>query len=245
MPVNADLRRRIAVGCRILANAGLCEDVLGHISARIDGDTILVRSRGPQERGLLFTTVDDVRPYSLTRGAIDECSVYAPPNELPIHVACYRADPSVGAVVHAHPPAVVAADLAGIALVPMVGAYNIPAAALAAGGIGVYERGVLINSDELGKEMVAAMAGRPVGVLRGHGLTTTGTSLEQAVARALAVDSLARMACRVAQLGATPAALPDDDLAQLPDLGSAFNDDLLWRHHEERLELAGLGLGTS
>ena len=138
--MSADLRRRVAVGCRILANAGLCEDILGHISVRIDDDTILVRSRGPQERGLLFTVPDDVRPYSLTQGAADERTVHVPPNELPIHTACYRADPQVGAVVHAHPPAVVAADLAGIALVPMIGAYNIPAAALAAGGIALYPR---------------------------------------------------------------------------------------------------------
>jgi ribulose-5-phosphate 4-epimerase/fuculose-1-phosphate aldolase len=242
--VSAELRRRIAVGCRILAHAGLCEDILGHVSGRLDDDTILVRSRGPHERGVLFTAAEDVRPFSLTRRAIDEGSLHAPPNELPIHVACYRADPAIGAVVHAHPPAVVAADLAGIPLVPMIGAYHIPAAGLAAAGIAVYPRGVLINTDELGREMVEAMDGRPVCVLRGHGLTTTGTSVEQAVARALAVDSLARMACHVAQLGATPVALPTADLAQLPDLGSAFNDDLLWRHHEQRLEVAGLGLGA-
>ena len=54
--------------------------------------------------------------------------------------------------------------------------------------------------------MVAAMDGRPVCVLRGHGLTTTGTSIEQAVARALAIDSLARMAARVVALGGTPTA---------------------------------------
>jgi len=126
----------------------------------------------------------------------------------------------------------------------MIGAYNIPAAALAGGGIAVYPRGVLINTDELGREMIAAMDGRPVCVLRGHGLTTTGASIEQALARALAVDSLARMACRVTELGATPSALPAGDLAQLPDLGSAFNDDMLWRHHEQRLELAGLGVAA-
>jgi ribulose-5-phosphate 4-epimerase/fuculose-1-phosphate aldolase len=238
------MRRRIAVGCRILAHAGLCEDILGHVSARVDDDTILVRSRGPNERGLLFTTAADVRPWSLSGWAVEERSVYAPPNELPIHVACYRADPAIGAVVHAHPPAVVAADLAGLPLVPMIGAYNIPAATLAAGGIAVYPRGVLINTAELACEMVAAMAGHPVCVLRGHGLTAIGATIEQAVARALAVDALARMACRVGQLGATPVALPAADLDQLPDLGSAFNDDLLWRHHEQRLELAGLGLGA-
>lgn len=243
--MSADLRRRVAVGCRILANAGLCEDVLGHISARLDDDTILVRSRTPGERGLLFTVDDDVQPYSLRRGGLEGSTAHAPPNELPIHLACYRADPNVRAVVHAHPPAVVAADLAGIAFVPLVGAYNIPAARLAGGGIAVYPRGVLINTVELADEMIVAMAGRPVCVLRGHGLTTTGGSVEQAVARALAVDALARMAARVVAFGGTPAALPDGDLAQLPDLGSTFNDELIWRHHEQRLALAGLAIGAS
>ena len=86
------------------------------------------------------------------------------------------------------------------------------------------------------------MGDRPVCVLRGHGITTTGATLEQAVARALAVDSLARMACRVAAAGGTPSPIDDADLAQLPDLGSGFNDEMLWRHHERRLVEAGLAL---
>lgn len=240
--MRTDLRRRVAVGCRILALAGLCEDVLGHVSVRVEHDVVLVRSRGPDERGLLFTTPDDVIACSLDGVRLDERATHALPNELPIHLACYRADPTTTAVVHAHPPAVVAADLAGVPLVPMVGAYNIPAARLAGGGIAVYPRAVLVNTDELGAEMVAAMAGRPVCVLRGHGVTTTGTSVEQAVARALAVDSLARMAARVVALGGMPTSLPSVDLDQLPDLGSGFNDELIWRHHEQRLAEAGLAL---
>ena len=39
-------------------------------------------------------------------------------------------------------------------------------------------------------------------------------------------------------------ALPDDDLTQLPDLGAAFNDELLWRHQEARLAAAGLALDS-
>jgi 3,4-dihydroxyphthalate decarboxylase len=165
------------------------------------------------------------------------------PNELPIHLACYRDDPTIGAVVHAHPPTVIAADLAGVPLVPLVGAYNIPAARLAADGIPVFERAVLINTDQLAAEMRAAMGARPVCVLRGHGITTTGATLEQAVARALALDSLARMSMRVANAGGTPTAIPAADLAQLPDLGTGFNDDMLWRHHERRLAEAG-GAGS-
>jgi len=165
------------------------------------------------------------------------------PNELPIHLACYR-DPAVRAVVHAHPPAVIAADLAGVALVPLVGAYNIPAARLAADGIPVFHRSVLINTDALATEMRAAMGDRPACILRGHGITTTGATLEQAVARALAVDSLARMSMRVATAGGTPTAIPAADLAQLPDLGAGFNDEMLWRHHERRLADADRVVGS-
>ena len=167
---------------------------------------------------------------------------YSVPNELPIHVEVLRAHPDVRAVVHAHPPAVIAADLAGVPLVPLVGAYHIPAVRLAADGIPVFPRGVLIRTAALASEMVAAMGDRPVCVLRGHGITTTGESVEQAVARALALDSLARMACRVVALGGTVRALPDTDLALLPDLGSGFNDELVWRYHEARLMAAGQGL---
>ena len=88
------------------------------------------------------------------------------------------------------------------------------------------------------------MDGKPVCVLRGHGVTTAGATIEQAVARALALDSLARMATAVVALGGTVRALPDDDLTQLPDLGAAFNDELLWRHQEARLAAAGLALDS-
>jgi 3,4-dihydroxyphthalate decarboxylase len=231
----------VATACRILARAGLVEDVLGHVSARVGPDQLLVRCRGPRERGLAFTTVDDIRLVSF-EGGCDAGDGYSVPNELPIHVEVLRADPDVHAVVHAHPPAVIAADLAGVPLLPLVGAYNIPAAKLAADGIPVFPRGVLIRTAALAAEMLAAMGDRSVCVLRGHGITTTGESVEQAVARALAVDSLARMAARVVALGGTVRALPDADLALLPDLGTGFNDELLWRHHEARLAAARLAL---
>ena len=237
---HAGTRHKLALACRILAHAGLVEDVLGHVSARVGDDLLLVRCRGPRERGLAFTTTADIKlvPFS-GEGPGDG---YSPPNELAIHVEMMRADPAVHAVVHAHPPTVVAADLAGVPLLPAVGAYNIPAARLAAGGIPVYPRAVLIRTPELGAEMVAAMDGRPVCVLRGHGVTTTGATIEQAVARALALDSLARLVTSVVAFGGTVRPLPEDDLASLPDLGAAFNDELIWRHHEARLVAAGLAL---
>jgi 3,4-dihydroxyphthalate decarboxylase len=138
--------------------------------------------------------------------------------------------------VHAHPFAVVAADLAGHAFRPILGAYDIPGAHLAAGGVPVHPRAVLVRTRELAAEMVRSMGDRPVVVLRGHGLTATGHSVPQAVLSAVSVDVLARMTLAVAGAGGTPVPIPEADLAELPDLGSAFHETTAWRHELARLE---------
>ena len=231
----------IAIACRVLAHQGLAEDVLGHVSLRTGDGGLYVRCRGPQERGLLFTDPSDVHRVGLDDDEQPPGS-YRVPNELPIHREVLRARPDVQAVVHVHPPAVIAADLAGLSLRPIVGAYNIPAMRLAHEGIPVYPRGVLINRPELGKDVAAALADKPVCVLRAHGIVATGDSVEQAVVRALNVEALARMTLQASRDGATPAELPPDDIDELPDLGSRFNDLQVWANHVSRLEHAGHGL---
>ena len=58
-------RELIATACRVLAARGLAEGFLGHISRRVDDDLVLVRCRGPRERGLAWTTPEDVRLVDL------------------------------------------------------------------------------------------------------------------------------------------------------------------------------------
>jgi ribulose-5-phosphate 4-epimerase/fuculose-1-phosphate aldolase len=224
------LRVDVARACRILAVRGLVSGVLGHVSVRVGENQALVRCRGPREQGLLFTTAADIRLLTVDATA-EPGDGYVVPNELPLHLETLRARPEAMAVVHAHPPAVVAADLAGVALAPIVGGFNIPALRLAEQGIPVYPRSVLIRRPELAAEMLSAMGTSPVCVLRGHGLTSIGQTLSQAVARALHVDELARICLDVARAGGRPVEVPPQDSAELPDLGSTFNDDLLWAHH--------------
>ena len=203
-----------------------------------------MRWRGPRERGLQFTAPDDVRVVDLDTGEIADSPAgdYAVPSELPIHTSVLAAHPDVECVVHAHPPDVVVASLAGFALEPIFGAYDIPAAHLAAAGIGVRPRSVLIRTAELAGEMVASLGGAAALVLKGHGVVTTGADVADAVLRALQVDTLARIHLRVRAAGSVPEAIPDADLGELPDLGSAFNRETLWRHHLAALEQDGLGL---
>ncbi|WP_199835690.1 MULTISPECIES: class II aldolase/adducin family protein [unclassified Streptomyces] len=154
------------------------------------------------------------------------------PGELPIHSEVLWARPEVTAVVHAHPPAVVAATVAEPPWIPLIDSYDIPAARLAHEGIPVWPRSALIRRRDLGEQMAAALGDRPVAVLRGHSLVAVGTgapahAVAQAVTRALAVDSLARTTLAVASTGA------------LPDLGPAFNVSAMWRHLAARMAHEG------
>ena len=227
-----------------MAHRGLVENILGHISLRLDGNRALVRCRGPEESGLRFTTPEDVRVVDLGSDEVtdDLGGGYTAPSELPIHTSVLVARPDANCVVHAHPPDVVVASLAGFALEPIFGAYDIPATHLAAAGIPVHARSVLIRSDELATEMVASFGSAEALVLKGHGVVTTGTDVAEAVLRALQLDTLARIHLRVRSAGTIPEAIPSADLAELPDLGGAFNRETLWRHHLAALEQDGLGL---
>jgi ribulose-5-phosphate 4-epimerase/fuculose-1-phosphate aldolase len=225
------VREQAALACRILAGEGLADGVLGHVSVRVGPDRMLIRCRGAHEAGLARTTARDVRLTSFD-GAFagpQEAEGYAVPNELPLHGETLRARPQAGAVVHVHPPAVLLCGLAGLELRPVFGAYNIPAMRMAAGGVPVHPRSVLIRTPALAAGMLASMGDSPVCVLRGHGITVTGATLEQAVVRAVDLEALARVTLELARLGAAPPPVPPQDAAELPDLGAGFNDRFVWQ----------------
>ena len=246
MPTDPDesLRHTVALGCRVLARAGLVENVLGHISVRTGDDRMLIRCRGQQERGLLFTTSADIHEVTLDGGG-ELPSGYTLPHEFSIHAEIMRARAEVGAVVHAHPPSTVVAALAEVSLAPVFGAYNIPAMHLARAGVPVYRRSVLVRRPELGRELVAAMGDKSVCLMLGHGMTSVGERLEQAVVRALDLDVVARTALALAAVGCTPPQVPAEDVAELPDLGGELNEMAVWRFHAARLEHEGLGLPSA
>jgi ribulose-5-phosphate 4-epimerase/fuculose-1-phosphate aldolase len=231
-------RALVAQGCRVAAARGLVDGVLGHLSLRIDDEHLLIRCRSDTDTGVAFTRPADIRliGFDGSAGVDGELDGYRVPNELPIHVETMLADSRHRAVAHLHPPAVVAADLAGIAIRPIYGAYDIPGAWLARDGVPVYERAVLIRNSRLGKEMVAAMRGRPVVICRGHGITSAAATVPQAVLQAISLDALARMSLRVRAAGGILRDIDDADWDELPDLGPSFTAEAAWRHEVARLD---------
>lgn len=230
-------RDELAEACRVLAARGLADGYLGHISMRIDENRMLIRCRGPSERGLAWTTAEDVHlvTFDGQPGGPGELAEWNPPNELPLHSEVLRTRADMSAVVHAHPPNVVAADLAGLGIRPIIGAFDIPGAKLAAAGVPVFPRGVLVRDRPVAEQMVRAMENRPVVVLRGHGLTSCGSGVAEAVLRAISVDHIARLSLSIVSAGGQLHDLPAEDLDTLPDLGPSFNQSTAWRHELARL----------
>ena len=234
-----ELRQKVALSCRILAMEGLVEGVLGHVSVRVPGaDEMLIRCRGTGEAGVRYTTPDTIRRVDLDGSGPNLGEEYEVPRELSIHGEIYKRRPEVGCVVHAHPPAALICGIADIEFRPVFGAFNIPAMKMALEGIPVFPRSLLMTRAELAAPMIEIMGDKPLCLMKGHGITVTGRTVEEATVRALNFNILARTLLQLAQTGRHAPDISHEDVEELPDLGSTFNDLWTWRAYVRKLERA-------
>ncbi len=203
---------------------------------------MLIRARSQDDKGLLLTRADDIVLVDLDGHPAEDIGEHQLPQELPIHGEVLRHRQDMAAVVHAHPPEVVLCSITELSLLPIVGAFNIPAMRLGERGLPTFEYYGLIRDRARAEEMVTVMGASPAVVLRGHGLTSTAPTLAGAVVTALNVNALATITSAVARTGRVAPVVPEADRAELPDLGSAFNDELVWRHHVAKLAYRGLDI---
>ena len=237
---NAALAKKVALSCQILAKLGLFKETTGHVSARsADGANMLIRGRGREETGLLFTTASDVVLANFDSQRIQKSGILKPPNESVIHGEIYKVRPAVGGIVHAHPASVVLASMAGIALRPIFGGYDPRAMRMAINGIPVYRSSLTLHRVEHVHEMMAVMGDSDICVLRGHGAVVCGTSVEDATIKAIKLDGLARMNLQAASLGNVPSISEKDQEAFMSrgDTGmSGGGAETLWRFYCEWLK---------
>jgi ribulose-5-phosphate 4-epimerase/fuculose-1-phosphate aldolase len=210
------LRSRIAKACRVVGRMGLTRALRGHISARIPGtDRIFVRARGPSESGVRYTTDDEVVEVDLDgRPVAGMPEGLRGPSEIFIHTGIFRARPEINAVLHMHPPTIVLFTIVGKPLLPIYGAYDPFGLGIALDDIPVFDRSVLINSPELGRQFAAAIGKKRACLMRGHGITTTGESIEEAAVVALGLNELATMNFQAHMLG-EPRPISDEDKRDL------------------------------
>jgi L-fuculose-phosphate aldolase len=218
MSIENGLRTRIARACRVLGKMELTRGLRGHISARIPGtERIFIRARGPAESGVRYTTEDEIVEIGLDGKPVAGMPKgLRTPSEVFIHTEIYRARPEVNAVVHLHPPTVVLFTVVGVPLLPIYGAYDPQGLGIALEEPPVYEKSVLIDTPELGRELSATIGTKRACLMRGHGITTAADSIEEASVIALGLNELATMNYQARMLGEPRPISVEDQMALRP-----------------------------
>jgi len=169
------MKRTLVTACRILDREGIT-DGYGHVSARVPGTTS-------------FLTIANVSPglASVDRLIMMDCDgaylggAETPPNEWPIHARVLKVRPDVMSVCHTHSVWSTLFSVLPIKLRPLhqYGKF------LPADGLPVYEAAGLVRTVERGDALAAALGRGPAVLMRAHGDTVVGDSIEQAVHRSV------------------------------------------------------------
>ena len=208
----SELRKKVALSCRIVGGQGLTRGSLGHVSARIPGtDRVLIKGKGVNEEAVEFATEKDVITVDLEGRVLEARKGIEAPNETAMHLIIYRKRPEVMSVIHTHPDWIVALTACDKPLIPMYAAYNPAGMRLVLDGIPIYPRSVTIVNRELADDFMGVMGDKKVCVLIGHGMTVAGGSVEEATVVSLNMYDLARLHGMAYAIG-QPRPIPEADI---------------------------------
>lgn len=179
-----DLLYELVVGNRILANEGVV-DAYGHASIRHPDRPdrfFMSRSLSPE-----LVTIDDLMEFDLDCNPIDQRGrrIYG---ERPIHGAVYQARPDVQAVVHNHANEIIPFGLSKtVKLRPVL-----HVAATIGKEVPVWDirdtfgdTNLLVMNMDQGHDLAKFLGNRPVALMRGHGCVVAGSSIYDAVHKAV------------------------------------------------------------
>ncbi|MEM6430364.1 MAG: class II aldolase/adducin family protein [Deinococcota bacterium] len=174
----------------------------GNLSIKDASGDIWITPAGVDKGTLRADDIIQVRPSGEVIGP------HQPSSELPFHRAIYERRPDAGAVVHAHPPALVSFSIVGkcpeTRLIPQ--AHNV------CGSVG-YAPYALPGSEALGTVIADTFAeGHGIIILENHGMAALGETLVDAFQRLETLDFCARIQLAATTLG-QPQCLQKNDLA--------------------------------
>ena len=178
-----DLRRQLAIANRILGNEGVI-DAFGHASVRHPGNPnryFLARSRSP-----LFVEPDDILEFDLDSNPVRPLTVQ-PYGERVIHGEIYKSRPDVHAVVHHHSGSVLPFCMTGVPLVPLfhLGATMGETVPFWDQRDEFGDSNLLVIKPEEGASLARALGSNWTVLMRRHGATVAGTTLQEVVFRSI------------------------------------------------------------
>lgn len=232
-----------ALGNRILANEGVL-DAFGHVSMRHPQNPsryFLSRSRAPE-----LVEPSDILEYDLDSNPVrpTDQRLYA---ERVIHGEIYKARPDVMAVVHHHAPSVMPFCISGAALTPVM-----HLGAVIGGKVPMWDQydefgdtNLLLVKPEEGASLARALGKAPLVLMKGHGATVVGGSIQELVFRAIYSCRNAEYQLMAKVLGNVVPLRPGEieKSAQINAMPTA--NFRTWEYWSVRLEKSGGGLPRS
>jgi ribulose-5-phosphate 4-epimerase/fuculose-1-phosphate aldolase len=181
-----DLKEKLAYSCNILAYEGHWDNILGHVSVRIPGQNRILMK--PHSFGF-----EEIRPQHIIAVDIETGEKvqgsYERHSEVFIHTEIMKARPDVNCVVHSHPTYATAFGALGQRLRPISHEGNIFYE-----GLPTFDyTTALIRTPELGVEVAKSLGPYRAVLMKNHGSTVVGPTIEIATLYAVFLEKAARI----------------------------------------------------
>jgi len=229
-PASAELREKLAAANQILFDQDL-NDGYGHVSVRHDqhpGRFVMMRDLAPGT-----VQFDDVIEFDL-----DSCPIPGRAGsckERFIHGEIYKARPDVGAIVHTHAAEMI---LFSVLREPLRPIYQM--SWFLGAGAPVFEirdlperSDLLITDDARGKALARTLGVEAVVLMRGHGASIVGSSIEEAIYRTIYASQNARLQVDAARFGPVTY-LDEHEIAHIDNTGSYKKAWHFWKERAMR-----------
>ena len=175
-------------------------DSYGHVSMRHPNNPnhfLLARSRSPE-----LVETGDILEFTLDCECI-EANKFKLYMEIPIHGSIYKVRPDVMAIVHNHSYAVIPFSVSKIPLKPIAHTsarigHKVPVWDIRHN---FGDTNLLVINSEQGSDLAAALGNNRAILMRGHGATVVGTSIEDAVITAIYLQINAKLQMDALRLG--------------------------------------------
>jgi ribulose-5-phosphate 4-epimerase/fuculose-1-phosphate aldolase len=188
----AEAREQLALCGRALARLGVY-GLGGHLSLRVpDSELLLITPGG----GLDKTRLRPADLVTIDASGARVAGPYPPPRETAIHTVIHAARPELGSVGHLHPHW---ATIFSIVDVPLE-VVLLPAACLG-GPLPTFDEPQLVSTPEIGQRLNDVLGHSAAVLMRWHGATVVGTTLEEMFTRSVALEENARLLWAARALG--------------------------------------------
>jgi len=180
-----ELKEKLAYSCNILASHGHWDHILGHVSVRLPKeDKILMKPHG--------FGFEEIRPNHIIVCDLKGKKIegkYERHSEIFIHTEIYKARPDVQCVVHTHPPYATAFGSLHQPLRPISHESSI-----FHNGLPLFDyTTALIRTPELGQQVAKSLGSCRGILMKNHGVTVVGDSIEVATLYAVFLERAARI----------------------------------------------------